>query len=447
MKLLKAVLARMAPPPYRMPGMDPVQLCAGLSMELTRLEMLNGSIRSQRKSPLEAAVVWAEWVASGYQLSKLTRTEFRTLCQEPSTAMNPVFISALVKDPSGLARFPSLAAFVQSYFSSWRTMVRPEQVENIIQALLIHMEPRSKVFQKWRQLPELISGTADQALARQIVNHRGGIDLLEDYNIGLTTNLAAATQTKTIELAIHEFNRMDRERTEDTAVAVVRWIREDLLRVPLSSGLFYNSVGALIMSASAARFPKLQQDLAASLLKDSRLGDPRRSDNSPKWAQVPEEARTRFLGWLARDAIEFFFTAACSDERRKKFWLRYYNRVQNFRCALSGRDELRMRRSMVDLTSVPSYAQIVDQDASAILMQFRGYGGVDLIVVEGGESGYAAQVYVLSDFIRSGASLQKSTLSWKQHLRLSHLTKHRILHVAEWEPKAERALTLLGVFP
>ena len=187
MTRLKEAFTRLRIPPFPVQVVDPMQVCLQLTAALDRLEVLNGTVASLPRSPLDATEVWDKWVLLLFDLTKLSRLEFRTLCQSPATAMNPVFVSALARNPTGLERLPSLCAFVQSYFSKWRNMVQPDQVENIIQGLLEHMAGKSTVIAKWRDLPGLVSATADHALAHAIVRAQSSMNVLKRYNVGATT--------------------------------------------------------------------------------------------------------------------------------------------------------------------------------------------------------------------------------------------------------------------
>jgi len=70
---------------------------------------------------------------------------------------------------------------------------------------------------------------------------------------------------------------------------------------------FAYAVSALILSESAKRSEGFQHALRLFAQSHKRLGDPRVRESSLNWRLIASEAAQRYLSWLARDNIIFFF--------------------------------------------------------------------------------------------------------------------------------------------
>ena len=64
----------------------------------------------------------------------------------------------------------------------------------------------------------------------------------------------------------------------------------------------------LINSQLPARMPGFQKAMVEVIHGDERLGDPRLAGNAPNWRTVPQDAKEKFLAWLAQETLQFFFT-------------------------------------------------------------------------------------------------------------------------------------------
>ena len=109
---------------------------------------------------------------------------------------------------------------------------------------------------------------------------------------------------------------------------------------------FHAAIGATILHPVTTKNPGLQERLIKVVLSDTRLGDPRLPRNTKNWLRI-QEARQRFLQWLSRADINFFFEHVLPRGKdphgRKAFWLRYVPRVLMSRPLLNRDDEARLR--------------------------------------------------------------------------------------------------------
>ncbi len=114
------------------------------------------------------------------------------------------------------------------------------------------------------------------------------------------------------------------------------------------------------------------------------------------WSGMDERAAAKFLQWIARESIVFFFNNILPDnsanERRKDFWLEDLGAIKDFQVALSARDYNRLyARSR--LTEVPGFGRVDHDTTSAFIMRFGVRGGDDVIIAEFSETGNAAHAF------------------------------------------------------
>ena len=116
------------------------------------------------------------------------------------------------------------------------------------------------------------------------------------------------------------------------------------------------------MSDLPTRFPIIQSIVVQWLHDDPRLGDPRLGNRAPNWRLLNPAARARFLAWLTKETLEFFFNTIVpeNDEnrRRAKFWIGYARAglIRDFNVVVAYQDESLIRRSRAKF--IPSYARL-----------------------------------------------------------------------------------------
>ena len=184
----------------------------------------------------------------------------------------------------------------------------------------------------------------------------------------------------------------------------------------------------------------------------AQWGNPWLTANSAKWSLVGRDAREMVVGWLKRDLIRRFFSVLAvdgrNDDRRLKFWERYYDSIHDMYFAL-GSSALRDPRA--------DCRNIRDKIRERLLELHSAGPGVDnafimcigdCVVVEFGIKGNACFVFkreglpfsLVGNVAGNGDAL-------KHEKRLE-----RLLHVDSnfetWEAKFERTLyRLTGARP
>ena len=404
--------------------------------------------------PLDPERVWEKWRAEQYDFGKLDSREKRTLCVSPQTAMRPKLVQSLGSSPDPLKRLTTFNGFVHAYFNSWREMQNPDAVETLIKRLL---EPgriprKSRVVEAWRDALFLFSAEAAQQLAEATVRNRKAIkQACEELYIDPSTGFAGQAQKYAATVAVKKLIDKQSFISETEAVNEFRWIVERFLGTGLDA-LTYRSVMAdLITSKLPDRVPNFQISLVEVIHGDVRLGDPRLAGNAPGWRTMPQEARERFLAWLARETLQFFFDTLVpnNDEnrRRARFWLEYakkQGKVKDFQVAVSDDDIYRIRASRAK--TIPSYSRVTGGKTSAFLMVFEGYG-TEYVIIEFSETGNAAYIYARTEFESGRIKLRSNSFHLTDVLKQRGSATDRIIHIGNWEPKARRTLSELGIRP
>jgi hypothetical protein len=162
---------------------------------------------------------------------------------------------------------------------------------------------------------------------------------------------------------------------------------------------------------------------------------------------VKREAKERFLAWIAKESIVFFFNHVLPDNsenrRRKDFWLKYARQLVDFQVALSDRDLVRLTARAL-AGGLPSSARVDHQTTSAFLMRFRGSRGSDVIVVEFSESGNAAHKFEAKQFESKAGTLRSRSFRF---VTLKHeADENRIVHRGDrWESMAFNRMAEWGI--
>jgi len=213
---------------------------------------------------------------------------------------------------------------------------------------------------------------------------------------------------------------------------------------------FKECVALALLTKSIENTPQLRELLKHSILRDSRLGDPRLPRNANNWLGLSDEARRTFVRWLSADDIEFFFEhvlpAGMDPHGRKDFWLRYIKSIQMSRPLLCDEDRLRLISSakLRDGDGTPRNFGSIDgtPPTSAFLLDFG-----DLVIVEFSRTGNAGYVYTRQKVNRVIKDFWSSTPFSSNGLKVRKLAYDRIIHIGAWQDDAANLLAHYGIRP
>jgi hypothetical protein len=430
------------------PPVSGQQACQQLTRALDALREKSRAPMATRPR-LDADAVWAKFAAAKCRLDELNALEFRTLCCTDATALRPEFVGALEKNSERLESGRCIYGLAAAYFAEWRSMKDAAAIERVLTSACERYEGRNPAIQKWRSSRALFSAGSAGWLALAVCAKQQAVnEVLAEYYVGPLTRLGLTVRASAARAACDIFREAERSSSEEWALQYLRWITESVLSEVTFPDAFYESISALILSDSAKRSEAFQRALRSYVQGNKRLGDPRIPECSPKWATVSAGAAQRYLSWLARDSILFFFSTILPDSSenraRRDFWLGYHDRIRDFQVAVSRADLWKLKANRPDSEFI-SYSQLDHQTTSAFLMKFEGYGGA-FLVVEFSETGHAANVFRFDDFEKRGLNMRSQKFELKRHL-MSGRTD-RILHPLGWQPKARYDLaSKFGIQP
>ncbi len=428
--------------------LDPSKECAKVIKVRDDLSSEIGSVRLS-PPPLDPVQVWQRFEAHRGDLSELNNLEIRTLCTADEFATRSSFVQALQSQPERLRNGRCLYGMANSYFARWREMDAPEKLELLLTNAIIQYPRKSPVVARWRVAQSLFSWKAAEALAEFVTNKRSNINaVLKLQYVGAATRLATLTRAKTAELAAIRFRESESASDAVTNLAYLQWMIKDVLTDSLLQGALRYTVSSLILSQSAERSETFQQTLRAFIQNHEYLGDPRLRQCMPNWREMEAEAQHRFLSWLAKENILFFFNTILprNDENRRRadFWLRYHKQITDFQVAISEQDLWKLKANKSS-SSLPLHSRVTRSSTSAFLMRFRGYAK-DYIIVEFSETGNAAYIYDRPTFESTKVNLRTPEFQVSRHLKHTGWP-NRIVHVGRWESSAMQKMADLGVFP
>jgi hypothetical protein len=289
-------------------------------------------------------------------------------------------------------------------------------------------------------------GAADYLASEAVRGKIAPIETLARRGIPSTSGLGDAVANAAIAEWIRQF-KVQQAGTEAAAFADVQYALTALLRSETPREAFYELAATIIGSKWNDNSDRFRQALIKFFRNHTWLGDPRLPNSAANWAAIGSESKARFLSWLARDSIVFFFNYVLPDShetrRRKDFWLRYHRCIRDFRVALSDADYDRLRFSS-HREQVSYSSRVNHPTTSAFVMCFEG-GGTEYVIVEFSEDGNAAHIWTQQAFLRAAGGLRNPRF---ERAKLRHKPDDdRIIHREAWEPRAYNKLASLGIRP
>ena len=184
----------------------------------------------------------------------------------------------------------------------------PVSVERLLSAVFSSYNKRNPVVQKWHASRRLFTDQAATFLADEICSGQKAVDqVLRDYYVGPLTKLGLSVRASAARSACDYLRRTEGSRDNEWSLGCLKWMTESVLSDLTLPDAFYYAVSSLILSESARRPEGFQRTLRSYVQRHKRLGDPRVRESSLNWRSIAPEAAQRYLSWLARESIIFFF--------------------------------------------------------------------------------------------------------------------------------------------
>jgi hypothetical protein len=339
---------------------------------------------------------------------------------------------------------------INAYFINWAIIEDRQRLQQlIVNALQLYERRNPIVLHFKRNANVLLTEKAAEFISESTLpNKQSVLNALKSHFISVHSTFAGAALAASIRRFTNMFPARDGKSRDSVWIEHLQYALDHLLIPETPGPHFYALIEFLILSSAAETSTDFQKRLREYVLKHDKLGDPRLPRNSANWTMVSRKAADRFLSWLARESILFFFNYVLPDNdrnrHRKDFWLRYHAQIRDFQVALSD-DDYRRLSAVSRRSEVPEFSRVNHPTTSAFLMRF-GDERSGYYVVEFSETGNAAYIFAGRDFLLHIKSLRRPTFQLSSELK--HSSKvDKIIHNVAWQYKAEQQLARLGIRP
>jgi hypothetical protein len=387
------------------------------------------------KCPSDYTEQWNRF--SRGELAQLTPHAVRSLCWEPSVASDKRFAKLLSTLDVITPR--QIQGLVYSLHRVWSKEVVSGETRTRTERLIAQYPGKHRLIRLWREhSAEVIGARAPETLGERAVFNRQPPDAcFAELRIDPASKFAQASITAASQECRRSWGRVT-DRVNYALTELLPWPHWDL-------SAFKKEVGSVILD-DVFRVQERQEPLRVMLLKDSRLGDLRLSHRRANWAMVDPAAQRRFLEWLSRFDIVFFFEHTLPQRldphRRKDFWLRYVGTIQQSRPLLSAEDRARLRTVLNQKPLENMNIGRIDELTSAFIL---GFG--DLWVVEFSRAGNACYLYHASEFHKMVRDIWMTAPFRNHNLKSPATCLRRVVHKVGWQSEMANLLARAGIMP
>src|SRR5438876_6629054 len=308
--------------------------CRTLLKVTSKLRERDSQIQSE--PPLDPDAVWNLWSRNNFNIEVLDARQIRTLCLSAVTAVRPQFVRACNGQPAILSRTSCLLGMINAYFLEWGDIQDQSEVESLIRGGLSRYAKKNPVILHFRHhSDQLFSSRGPTSMANSAIDGLKPIrETIKQNHISANSKFARAILSSAIRTFAAYFARRERRADDGECNEALSYAIRELLVDESPREEFCALTEAFILTERAERSEQFRSNLRTFVMAHEKLGDPRLPRNAANWAMLRQEAASRFLSWLARDSIIFFFNYILpsndKNRRRKDFWLQYYQRVRDF---------------------------------------------------------------------------------------------------------------------
>ncbi|HEX9002436.1 MAG TPA: EH signature domain-containing protein [Blastocatellia bacterium] len=381
--------------------------------------------------PEEYLKQWQEMLAG--RRAGLEWRAVRALCWEPKAATDLRFQRYLDREWPPL-RARALQGMIRACHMRWSPEFAAGPVVERVRQRLNNYDGGNRLLKRWQPSAEMLLGAQGAVeFAKEIIRHQASVaEACRDWRIDEQTAYAA----EAAEAAFQHFLTTNAPNliAEESLTRLLRWNNWPAER-------FKRVTGKAILHRRAETNETYRQMLVNCLLNDPRLGDPRLQ--ASRWSGVAEEAKKRFIRWLSREDIVFFFdhVAGYGDPHgRRDFWLRYISTLAQSRSLLKPDDEFRLSSELRRRQGAVSYGRIKGA-ASAFLLDFG-----KIVAIEFHPVG-AIYFYEREQFNQIIPHFWQQQGFSESNIKRQWLAKERIPHIGDWQYKAATFLAQYGIRP
>lgn len=373
---------------------------------------------------------WNELLAG--QRAELEWRAIRALCWESKVATDMRFQRYLDREWPPL-RARALQGMIRACHMRWTEVAARPVIERVQQRLKSY-DGANRLLKRWQQSAEMLLGAQGAVkFAKEIIRHQASVaNACQELQISEQT--AYASEAAEAALNICFTANLPNLPAEESLPRLLRW-----------NGWFdrfKHVAGTMILHPLAEANEAYRQSLVNCLLDNKQgLGDPRLQ--ATPWAGVVDEAKKRFIRWLSREDIVFFFdhvTGRNHSRGRRDFWLRYIGSLEKSRSLLNSTDEARLSVEIRSRQSTISYGRI-NGDASAFLLDFGRVVAVEFHPIG------AIYFYDKQNFNQIIPQFWQKAGFTVAGLKQKPPAMERISHIGGWQYKAESFLAKHGIRP
>ncbi len=407
---------------------------AGIPIDNPRLKATIESLGSEQTAkppppPEDYKRQWQEFIDK--RRDRLEPRTVRYLCWEPDIATDLRFQKYLDGLESDLSA-RSLQGLVRSCHARWSSDFAGGAVAAGVRHRLYRANGANRVVAKWKAALSLVLGSkATSELATWMLEGSKAIKEACEF-------WKAGEQSRYLLQAVEEAAAACLKNTGGHS-PYNRYMIDELIAW---NGWPIDRFKILVSDAIERTFPATEfaQALKPMVLGDSRLGDPRLPRNTTNWLGVRPEAKNRFIEWLSRDDIVFFFEHVLPKGKdphgRKAFWLKYVADVRRSRPLLCDDDRGRLQNAR---EKVGNFGRMLGE-TSAFLLDFGS-----VVAIEFSKLGNACYLYEKSTFDKVVPDFWSPDAFAASGLKSRHLKIEKVGHHLRWQEHLETVLASRGI--
>lgn len=375
------------------------------------------------------------------KVKELDKPALKYLCWESEVVAHPDFCRILVKNAGTLAT-KAIKGLVLTIHQNWRKDAHADPVTYFTVNELARYSGRDRTISKWKSNAKMLLGKdaaaqfAQNVLLESLLNMKSAA---EQWAIAEDTAYMRYAAVNAFEQAVRQIDK----RKE-----FISYILQDILYWDgwrANADGFRHVVGKLILHPQVHLYAEALQ---SKILNHKMLGDPRLPANRNKWLAIDNEAKQKFIGWLSKQDIVFFFDHVLKGKDRhgrRGFWLSYVDSMTSSRPLLSDSTAMEFRTN-----SDVSFGKLSSSSNKAAFILDFG----EVVVVEFSEVGMI-YIYKREEFDRRISDIWSNNHIYEATLKCQNLPdeckiRHRAIEdivYVDWRNNAKSTLAKYGVRP
>jgi hypothetical protein len=375
------------------------------------------------------------------EVKTLDKLALKYLCWESDVVVNPLFCKILVNN-AGTLPTRAIKGLVSTIHQNWHKNAHSDPVTNFTVAELSRYSGKDRAITKWKSGVKMLLGKdAAASFAKNV--------LLDSFAEMKNAAELWAISEDTAFMRYSAVNAFEQALSQiETREGTVAYILKELF---YWHGWRVNADGFRHMVNKLMLYPQAHvysEELRPKILNHEMLGDPRLPVNRNRWLAIEQEAKQKFIGWLSKRDIVFFFDHVLKDKDRhgrRQFWLEYIDSMKSSRPFLSDSTAMEFRRNRDVNFGKLSAAS----NKAAFILDFG-----EVVVTEFSEVGMI-YIYKRAEFetrvkdIWTNGHIQESTLKDQRlddDCKIRHRAIEDIVYV-DWRRNARSTLARYGVRP